>query len=58
MSDMETLATPELESSPTSQLPIPDDIATRAYEIFIERGASPGRDLEDWLQAEMELAKK
>ena len=31
-------------------------ISRRAYEIYLERGAEPGHDLEDWLQAERELA--
>ena len=33
----------------------PDDIRRRAYEIHLERGGLPGRELEDWLQAESEL---
>ena len=32
------------------------EIRRRAYEIYLERGEEPGRDLEDWLQAERELA--
>ncbi len=32
-----------------------EQIAVRAYEIFIARGQQDGRDLEDWLQAESEL---
>lgn len=31
------------------------EIRYRAYEIYLERGAQPGHDLEDWLQAEGEL---
>ena len=31
------------------------EIRRRAYEIFLERGRLPGRELEDWLQAEYEL---
>jgi NADPH:quinone reductase-like Zn-dependent oxidoreductase len=31
------------------------DIRSRAYELHLARGAQPGRDLEDWLQAEREL---
>jgi hypothetical protein len=31
-------------------------IQRRAYEIYLERGAEPGRELEDWLQAEREFA--
>jgi hypothetical protein len=32
-----------------------DKIRRRAYEIYLERGSEPGRDLEDWLRAEREL---
>ena len=38
--------------------PTHESIAMRAYEIYIERGAAPGRDLDDWLQAEQELTGK
>jgi hypothetical protein len=34
------------------------EIMRRAYEIYLERGALPGRELEDWLQAEYELQKE
>ena len=33
----------------------PQDIAARAYEIYLQRGASEGLDREDWLRAEHEL---
>ena len=32
-----------------------DEIRRRAYEIYLDRGAQTGRELEDWLQAEREL---
>jgi hypothetical protein len=32
-----------------------EDIRRRAYEIYLERGEQPGRELDDWLQAEGEL---
>ena len=32
-----------------------EQIATRAYEIFLRRGAQDGDDLRDWLAAEREL---
>jgi Protein of unknown function (DUF2934) len=32
-----------------------DEIRRRAYEIYLERGGLPGRELEDWLQAESEF---
>jgi hypothetical protein len=31
-------------------------IARRAYEIHVERGRQEGRELDDWLQAEKEIA--
>jgi hypothetical protein len=33
-----------------------DQIAMRAYEIFLSRGAADGSDFDDWLQAEREVA--
>jgi hypothetical protein len=37
-------------------------IQQRAYEIYLRRNKQPGRDMEDWIQAEREvrteLAKK
>ena len=35
-----------------------DKIRGRAYELYVERGGEPGRDIEDWLQAERELTDK
>ena len=31
------------------------EIRDRAYEIYLQRGAQPGCELEDWLQAERDL---
>jgi len=30
-------------------------IRVRAYELVLKRGSSPGREMEDWLQAERQL---
>ena len=35
--------------------PSQDDIAARAYEIYLERGSTPGDPMQDWLRAEREL---
>lgn len=35
--------------------PSEQEIAVRAHELYLERGAVEGHDLEDWLQAEREL---
>jgi hypothetical protein len=32
-----------------------DAIASRAYELFLKRGAQHGQDWDDWLAAEREL---
>jgi hypothetical protein len=34
-----------------------EEIRRRAYEIYLERGEQPGRDLDDWLQAEGEVER-
>ncbi len=36
--------------------PSGEAIARRAYELYLERGGEHGRDLEDWVKAEKELA--
>ena len=35
--------------------PTHEQIAARAYEIYLERGCQHGHDMDDWLQAEYEL---
>jgi hypothetical protein len=34
-----------------------EEIRRRAYEIYLERGEQPGRELDDWLQAGRELER-
>jgi hypothetical protein len=38
--------------------PTTEEIAQRAYEIFLARGEEPGHDLDDWFQAESELLRE
>jgi len=38
--------------------PTREEIALRAYQIYQERGGSPGHELEDWTRAERELMGK
>lgn len=35
--------------------PRPEEIALRAYEIYLERRGAPGNELDDWTRAEREL---
>lgn len=44
-----------VNATSTAVRPTEEDIAFRAHQIFLERGATPGQDLDDWLQAEREL---
>ena len=34
-----------------------EKIRRRAYEIHLKRGGQPGRELEDWLEAEGEIER-
>ncbi len=34
---------------------IEEEVRLRAYELYLERGAIPGDEVRDWLQAEREL---
>jgi hypothetical protein len=43
------------KSSTVKSLPTREEIALRAYEIYLERGGAPGNELEDWTRAEREL---
>ena len=35
--------------------PGPEDVALRAYQIYLERGGAPGNEVDDWTRAEREL---
>ncbi len=32
-----------------------EQVAQRAYELYVRRGSQPGKDIEDWFRAEKEL---
>ena len=50
------IAMPPKQTAPRSKARASsEEIAARAYEIFLARGAAHGNDLDDWLQAEQEL---
>jgi hypothetical protein len=48
---------PRSAKTPLSQ-PTNEDIARRAYEIYLERNGAPGNAFEDWTRAERELLDK
>ena len=34
---------------------VEEAIRRRAYQLYLERGGAPGRDVDDWLEAEREF---
>jgi Protein of unknown function (DUF2934) len=38
-----------------SNHPTQEEIALRAYQIYLQRGGVPGNEFEDWMQAERQL---
>ena len=67
MSTVSNAAPAEARMSPMIQQPHPgsqqmvsipsEEIAMRAYELFVARGGAHGSDLDDWLLAESELVR-
>jgi len=53
---------PARENNPTKTAqgvaPTLEEIRQRAQEIFTARGGAPGKELDDWLQAEQELKQQ
>lgn len=47
-------AAPKRAAKPKTP-PTQEEIALRAYHIYLERGGVPGDPTEDWLRAEQEL---
>jgi DUF2934 family protein len=54
--DTTTPETNETGEAVTLQ-PTEEEIAVRAYHIYLERGGAGGEPLDDWLEAERELTK-
>jgi hypothetical protein len=47
----------QTEEASVNHWPTQGQIKLRAYQIYLERGAHPGQELDDWLRAERELQK-
>jgi hypothetical protein len=52
------VASPDAAKKPrkAASKPSTEDIALRAYHIYLERGCTPGDPMQDWLRAEQELS--
>ena len=46
---------PHTEDTSANHAPSHEEISRRAYEIYLERDGFGGNELDDWLQAELEL---
>jgi len=44
-------------SDSNKRVPTHEEIARRAFEIYLERGGESGGELDDWFAAEKELAE-
>lgn len=49
---------PAKKARAAKNAPTHEEIALRAYEIYLERGGTPGDALQDWTRAERELLEK
>jgi hypothetical protein len=50
---------PDMAGGPARERqPSYEDIAQKAYERYLKRGATDGRDFDDWIEAERELATR
>ena len=59
MSKTRSASSPATKKSRTTKAqPTQEEIALRAYHIFLERGGAPGNETEDWLRAERELLEE
>ena len=54
----EVLAIASEAGAALSAPPSYDEIANAAYQRYLSRGGSDGRDLEDWIEAERELRER
>jgi hypothetical protein len=48
----------ENRAAPRGREPTEEEIRVRAFEIYLARGAQPGREQDDWEQARRELAQQ
>jgi hypothetical protein len=51
-------AVPKAKRMAARTFPAHGEIATLAFQIYLDRGAEDGRDLEDWFKAEAKLLRK
>jgi hypothetical protein len=58
MSKTRESSSPTMRKTAAKYQPTQEEIALRAYEIYMERDGAPGDEVEDWIQAERQLIEK
>ena len=53
--EKKVLQMPEASNGNGQQLELESEIRVRAYEIYVQRGYTNGREAEDWIEAEREV---
>jgi hypothetical protein len=48
----------EKKSAKAETKPSHDEIAERAFQIYLDRNGAPGDPMQDWIRAERELSEK
>ena len=51
-------STVSTKSRSQTAAPSYEEIASRAYQLYLQRGAGDGYDTDDWLRAEQELTRE
>ena len=52
---MESSSPAKQKTRTASNQPTREEIALRAYQIYLKRDGAPGNEFEDWMQAERQL---
>jgi hypothetical protein len=55
LAETTTKTTKEVAMTERRELSV-QEISDRAYELYLQRGGEPGKDVEDWVRAEKELS--
>jgi hypothetical protein len=48
----------EVKAPPPEGRQLEDLVRMRAFELYLERGCGPGKELEDWVRAEREVCAR
>lgn len=54
----QTAAAQDGSQATVRRSPVTEEIELRAYHIYLGRGATDGRDLDDWVQAERQVLEE